>query len=140
MRQNDERLNLDGAVWIDVNTLITVNGLPDRLPDELAIEGCSLLNLFNCPIGARGPLFEPTFGSMLYHFLQEPPGQQTAESIQVNLIQAIRTWEPRIDLNYGGTRVLFIPTLPGYRITLNYTLRLTNDPKTVEFSVKLPGH
>lgn len=139
MAYSDSDLSISNAAWIDINTLITVNGLPDRIPDEVAVEVSSLVNLFNCPIGSRGPIFEPQYGSMLYHYLQEPPGDETADSIQICLIQAIGRWEPRIDIQYGDTSVTWEPELPGYRIRLAYKLILTGELKDTEFNVALPG-
>lgn len=121
------QLDISGAYWVDVNTLVGNSALPDRLPDQASIISCSLVNLFNCPIGARGPLFEPTYGCLLYQFLQEPVDDVTARDIRISLIQSINKWEPRIVLDYSGTSVLPDYTLPGYRVRLAFTVRLTGE-------------
>ncbi|QDH83677.1 hypothetical protein [Achromobacter phage Motura] len=128
-------LNLSGADWIDVNTLMTQSVYPDRLPDELSITNASLINLLNCPIGARGRIFEPTYGSMIYQYLQEPIDETTAQAIQVSFIQAIAKWEPRIELDYSGTYIRPDYTIPGYHIRLAFTIVLSGAKATVDFNL-----
>jgi phage baseplate assembly protein W len=59
------------VTWLDVNSGMGLNGKPDLLPNVKALVN-SLFNLFQCPIGARGPIFEPDYGCVLYWMLQEP--------------------------------------------------------------------
>lgn len=125
--------SLDGAIWIDVNTLLGMNGLPDRLPDEQSITFCSLVNLLNCPIGARSRTFQPEYGSLLYQLLQEPIDNGTATLIQVGFIQAIERWEPRIAIDYSQTQVQPDFQIPGYRIRLAYTVQLTQQRGVQDF-------
>lgn len=127
------QLQLEGALWIDVNTLLGLNGLPDRLPDEQSITYSSLFNLLNCPIGARSRTFQPTYGSLLYQLLQEPIDANTATLIQVGFIQAIERWEPRISLDYNGTAVQPDFQIPGYRIRLSYTVNISQERGTQDF-------
>ena len=47
MKVENYKLRLDQAAWIDVNSEFTLNGLPDRLPNALAIKHCALYNLLN---------------------------------------------------------------------------------------------
>ena len=136
---SDVRTNLSNATWIDVNTFVTSSTLPDRVVDNASIYASSLVNLFNCPIGARGPIFEPEYGCVLYKFLQEPIDQDTADSIQMGLIQAIARWEPRITLDYAGTSVVPNLSLPGYRIRISYTVYLTGSREVIEFEVTKTG-
>lgn len=127
--------NLSGAIWVDVNPLFTVNNLPDQLPDVQSIQYCSLFNLFNCPIGARGRTFQPTFGSMWYQFIHEPIDDTTAEKMQIGMIQSIQRWEPRIKLDYSSTYVQADTSLPGYRVRIAFTWTLTGLPQTMTFNV-----
>lgn len=127
--------DLNDALWVDTSTLIGVSILPDRLPDVPSIEYCSLVNLFNCPIGARGPIFEPTYGTLLYQHLQEPIDEITAASIRINLIQAIERWEPRIDLIHNLTSVVPDYDIPGYRVRVGYIVRLTGASSSATFTL-----
>jgi len=127
------QLQLDGAIWIDVNTLLGMNGLPDRLPDEQSITYCSLFNLLNCPIGARSRTFQPAYGSILYQLLQEPIDSGTATLVQMGFIQAIERWEPRIVIDYAGTSVLPDFQIPGYRIRLAYTVNISQERGMQDF-------
>ena len=128
-------LQLNGADWIDANTFMTQSVYPDRLPDELSITNASLINLLNCPIGSRGRIFEPTYGSMIYQYLQEPVDEITAQSIQVAFIQAIGKWEPRIQLDYSDTWIQPDYSIPGYRIRLAFTIVLTGQREVAEFNL-----
>lgn len=131
------QLSLQGATWIDVNTNFTVNNLPDRLPDHLAISLASLFNLFNCPIGARGKIFQPEYGSEWYYFLQEPVDGITAAKMRIAMIQAISRWEPRITLDYSRTKIIADPTLPGYQVTIAGIDTITKTPITAQFTENL---
>jgi phage baseplate assembly protein W len=128
------QLSLNGATWIDANSLFTVNGQPDRLPDEMAVQN-SLYNLFNCPIGARARIFQPDYGSMWYQFLQEPLDQSTANKMQVAMIQAIARWEPRITVDFSNSYVTPDYTLPGYNVRIAFSLNLNAKPSAISFNV-----
>lgn len=92
------------VVWLDVNSQLTQNGRPDLLPNIRALMN-SLFNLFQCPIGARGPIFEPEYGSILYSMLQEPLDLISANKIRAGVIQAIQRWEARIEVDHSATFV-----------------------------------
>lgn len=131
------QLSLQGATWIDVNTQFTVNHLPDRLPDELSITLSSLWNLFNCPIGARGKIFQPEYGSEWYQFLQEPIDGVTAAHMKIAMIQAIARWEPRIQLDYSKTSITADTNIPGYWVKIVGIDTITKAPITVQFTEQL---
>lgn len=128
------QLSLSGAQWIDVNTQVTVNNLPDRVPNHLAITIASLFNLFNCPIGARGKIFQPEYGSEWYYFLQQPIDEQTAKEMRIAMIQAIARWEPRITLDYANTYIQVRYDLPGYFVKISGIDTLSKDPISVQFT------
>lgn len=136
MKYSNHQLSINGARWIDLNTMISVNDLPDRLPDDVCIVACSFVNLLNCSIGARSKTFEPTYGTMLYHYLQEPIDDITAESIRISLIQAIGKWEPRVRLDYGKSQVTPEFALPGYRIHLAFTMLATGEDHEIDYYIK----
>lgn len=127
------QLNTVGATWIDMNTDFTQNNLPDRLPDKLAISRCSLINLFNCPIGARGRIFQPTYGSMWYQFLQEPIDDITAGKMRIAMIQALIKWEPRLSLDYSQTSIVADVTIPGYIVRIAGVDKTSGDAISIQF-------
>ena len=131
------QLSLQNAIWVDVNTNFSVNDLPDRVPDDLAIIISSLVNLFNCPIGARGKIFQPEYGSLWHHFLQEPIDDITAGKMRIAMIQAIARWEPRIQLDYANTSIEAVPALPGYNVKISAIILLTKQPISFRFTEQL---
>jgi len=125
---------LTNTVWLDVNSDARQNGRPDLLPDVLAINN-SLKNLFRCPIGGRGRIFQPEYGTFLWYLLQEPFGNQSAQKIRASLIQSIEKWEPRIKLIYQATSLLPNYQAPGYQVNVAYLYLLTNLPNKASFFV-----
>jgi len=132
---NNFQISLQGATWVDIQTLYTATTLPDRLPDALAIQFGSLVNLFNCSIGDRSRIFQPQYGMLWRTFLQEPIDQITANKMQMGMLQAIAKWEPRINLNLGNSSVTPNLSLPGYNVSLSFTMGLTSQRQNMSFSV-----
>ncbi len=129
--------SLVGATWVDVNSNFTLDGNPDLLPDVPAI-GNSLYNLFQCPIGSRGRIFQPTYGSLWWQFIHEPLDPITATKMQMASIGAIQSWEPRIQINVSDTYINPNYTLPGYDVRISYTLTLNGQQYAVSFSLNKP--
>ncbi|MGD0511397.1 MAG: GPW/gp25 family protein [Candidatus Micrarchaeaceae archaeon] len=129
------QISLQGATWVDFNTLYTANNLPDRLPDTLAITYGSLVNLFNCSIGQRSRIFQPQYGMLWLEFLQEPIDQITANKMQMGMLQALAKWEPRIQVNMGSSYVTPDLTLPGYQVGIYFTMPLTSQRQAMTFAV-----
>jgi len=127
---------LSNATWVDVNPRWGQNNLAERLPDERAVVICSLYNLFNCPIGSRGRIFQPEYGSSLYPFLQEPIDDRTAQGMWVALIQAVDRWEnTRIKVDLADTSIIPVLSLPGYKVQFSYYFLLNNRRDAVTFTV-----
>lgn len=124
MALTNYQLALNGAIWIDVNTMLALNVLPDRLPDEQAIVYGSLTNLFNCPIGGRSKTFQPTYGLLLWELIHEPIDETTARLIQTGLVQSLATWEPRIKVDLTRSTVTPNLSIPGYEVHIEYLLNL----------------
>ncbi len=122
------------AVWLDVNSRARANQRPDLLPDILAINN-SIYNLFSCPIGARGPIFQPTYGTFLYHLIHEPMDDRSAAKIRASLIQSLERWEPRIQLNHRETAVIPVYSTATYVVRVVYVYRLTRETANVTFNV-----
>lgn len=135
MQLTNFQTSLKNASWIDVNPNFTKNANPDRLPDAQAILQCSLYNLFSCPIGARGRIFQPEYGSSLINFIQEPISDVVASQIQIALIHAIQRWEPRVVIDYSNSFVKPDYNLPGYRVRLTAAITATGAIESTEFSI-----
>lgn len=113
------------VVWLDVNTRLGDSPKPDLLPNIQAINN-SIYNLFRCPIGARGPIFQPEYGSSLYRLLHEPLDFNTANKIKMYTIQALQRWEPRVNVDLLGSGVVPVLELAAFRVTIKYTIVATN--------------
>lgn len=136
MAVTNYQLSLQSATWVDANSRFTTGALPDRLPDVMAINN-SLFNLFNCPVGARGKIFQPEYGSEWYAFLQEPIDAITAMKMRISMIHAIQRWEPRLVLDFSNTSIVADPRLPGYKVTIAGIEVLTNTPLQIQFTEQL---
>ena len=124
---------LNGAIWIDVNTMLSINTLPDRLPNEQAIIYGSLTNLFNCPPGGRSKTFQPTYGLLLWGLIHEPIDETTARLIHTGLVQSLATWEPRIKVDLSRSTVTPDLTIPGYLVHIEYMLILSQQRYSQNF-------
>ena len=109
------------SVWLDLNTKADFDGNPDLLPDVMAISN-SLWNLFRCPIGSRGPIFQPEYGTYILQLVHEPLDEITANKIRIFVIQAIQRWEPRIHIDMSRTTVVPDSKIPAFRARIYYTL------------------
>lgn len=128
---------LKDATWIDVNPRYGQDNLPDRLPDGLAIVKASLYNLLNCAPGERSRTFQPTYGSLWRQFIHEPICDMTAMKMETFMVKAIEHWEPRIQLDTSGTRILPDNNLPGYQVRLAFYLPNIPGLQSLQFNVLL---
>lgn len=128
----DFQISINGATYVDVSSQFTQDSLPDMLPDQLALTN-SLYNLFNCPPGGRGRIFEPEYGSLWYEFLQEPIDDTTANQMWVSMVQAIARWEPRITLDNRNTSITPDYSIPGYRVSIVGTNPVSSDKISINF-------
>jgi len=125
----------NGATWVDANSQFTVNGAPDLLPDSYAISN-SIYNILNCPIGGRGRIMQPTYGSLWWQFLQEPIDQVTANKMNLSTIQALQRWEPRISIDNSNSYINPDYGLPGYDVRIAFTVLLTSQKQQVTFQLQ----
>ena len=114
---------LSDAVWVDSNPNFTQGPLPDQLPDAAAVMSSGLLNLFGCPVGARGRTFQPEYGIFWLNYLQEPINRITARSMTMGMFQAIKRWEPRIQIDQSYSNIIPDLNIPGYRIRLGMYMK-----------------
>lgn len=122
------------TVWLDVNSRLGESIRPDLLPNVQAINN-SLYNLLRCPIGARGPIFQPEYGTILYRLLHEPLDFITANKIRIAFIQAIQKWEPRIDLDLQRSTVLPDYANAAFRVVVYYTIVAEAQQGLAEFLI-----
>jgi phage baseplate assembly protein W len=125
------QLSLDGATWVDVNSEFLVNTYPDLMPDDYAIAN-SLMNLLRCPIGARGQIFQPTYGSLFLQWLHEPIDAFTAAMMWNTMVAVIPKWEPRISLITDECSIVPVTNSaqPGYIVTIT-GFKVTNGKKMI---------
>jgi phage baseplate assembly protein W len=123
------------VVWLDVNTQIDINGKPDLVANVQAINN-SLFNLFRCNIGARGPIFQPEYGTGLLNLLEEPMDYITANKIRMVLIQAIQRWEPRIEVDQNRTRVDPNTALAAFQVQVYYSIIGLDQQGNFAFAMK----
>lgn len=122
------------VVWLDVNSRMGESLKPDLLPNVQAINN-SLYNLLRCPIGARGPIFQPEYGTLLYRLLHEPLDPITANKIRISFIQAIQRWEPRIDIDLERSSVVPNYSHASFTVTVYYTIVAEAQQGVATFSI-----
>jgi phage baseplate assembly protein W len=135
MQPTNFQISLDGATLIDVNPNYGVDNLPDRLPDGLAITNCALYNLLNCAPGERARIFEPTFGSLWLHFLNEPIEEITAKKMEIFMVQSIEKWLPQIKVDRRSTLIIPDSALPGYKVRIGYATAFSSSAQQIAFQL-----
>lgn len=120
------------VTWLDVNTRIGEGFKADLLPEVQAINN-SLHNLFRCPIGSRGPIFQPEYGALLMTLLHEPLDIITANKIRMILIQASQRWEPRIKVVLGRTTVFPDYSRSAFVATVGYDVVTSKEQGSANF-------
>ncbi len=129
------QFQISRVVWLDVNTQIDINGKPDLVANVQAINN-SLFNLFRCNIGARGPIFQPEYGTGLLNLLEEPMDYITANKIRMVLIQAIQRWEPRIEVDSNRTRVDPNQAMAAFQVSVYYNIVGLDQQGNFTFAMK----
>ena len=126
-------INYAGVVWVDVNSNLGEDTDPELVVDIAAINN-SLLNLLSCPIGSRP--FEREYGSELYSALFEPADSQAAAFLDMGIFQAIRRWEPRIQMDLTRSSVKPTPEGDGFDVLIAYTIVRTNITANYQFTIR----
>lgn len=126
-------INYAGVVWVDVNSNLGEDTDPELVVDIAAINN-SLLNLLSCPIGSRP--FEREYGSELYSALFEPADSQAAAFLDMGIFQAIRRWEPRIQMDLTRSSVTPTPEGDGFDVLIAYTIVRTNITANYQFTIR----
>ena len=126
-------INYAGVVWVDVNSNLGEDTDPELVVDIAAINN-SLLNLLSCPIGSRP--FEREYGSELYSALFEPADSQSSAFLTMGIFQAIRRWEPRIQMDLNRSSVTPTPEGDGFDVLIAYTIVRTNITANYQFTIR----
>lgn len=108
------------ATYVDVNPNVGP-GVPILLTNAAAVFA-SIRNLFLCPAGGRGRIFQEDYWSGVYSLLQEPFDGITANALSIAIFQALRVWEKRVTVRSSDVGVVAVPSLPGYQVTLTITV------------------
>jgi len=119
-KPTNAQLSLRNAKVVDVNPQYTIDNLPDRLADDLAVLNCQLYNLLHCAPGQRSRIFEPTFGSLWLSFIHEPLLDITAKKMEIFMVQAIEKYIPDIKLDLSNTAIVADTSIPGYMVRLAF--------------------
>lgn len=125
------------ATFVDLNPQIGQNQYGELLIDEVAIIKGSLENLLRCPIGDRGRIFQPEYGTMVYDMLQEPLDELTAFRLRAVLIQGLQRWEPRVEIQQSGTVVTPDYSMPGYVVRIVAIMKINNTRFSSEFGLQV---
>ena len=126
-------INYENVIWVDVNSNLGEDTDPELVVDIAAINN-SLLNLLSCPIGSRP--FEREYGSELYSALFEPADSQSAAFLDMGIFQAIRRWEPRIQMDLTRSSVKPTPEGDGFDVLIAYTIVRTNITANYQFTIR----
>lgn len=121
-------LDNTNAVFVDVNPRLGSNSYAELIYDEVAVVQGSILNLLQCPVGDRGMLFQPEYGTPYFSSLQDPLDVVTAMQLRAQVIQSLERWEPRIDLVHSQTTAQIDYSLPGYVLTVSFVLKVSRRP------------
>lgn len=135
MSLNTHQSRTSNCTWLDINTQWGQNLNPELLPDSQSVLYSSFFNLMNCPVGARGRIFQPTYGSNLLWFIHQPINESTAQQIKMSIMTTFGNWEPRLQLDYNNTLVIPDYNLPGYRIRLSGTFYIGKEYVSVDFQL-----
>lgn len=127
--------DLTNASYVDVNPRISQNTMPELIPDLDSVKWCGLFNLFRCPVGARGGIFNARFGSNLYWLLQEPMDETSVIDVKNATFAAIRQWEPRVSIDESNSSFQIDWNLPGYRVKLALIDNITNRGANLQFNL-----
>jgi phage baseplate assembly protein W len=96
----------------------------------------SIYTILNTKKGER--LFLPTFGCDLEEILFEIIDEETSLLIYQRIIEAIETWEKRVTLDYGRSKVVPDYDANAYYITLVFNINLLEAQSfTFEGSIKV---
>lgn len=110
---------IDQCVYSDINYKEVLTGTPPLTTNKDSIF-YSLHNLLTTVIGER--LNEVTYGVNLPTYLFEQIDNKTSEELRFALINAVRRWEPRVEINLSQTTVEPLPDDNSYRLNLVFDL------------------
>lgn len=126
-------MSISNVTWVDVNTNYGEDTDPELVRDIKAINN-ALFNLLSCKVGTRP--FVRDFGCDLISALFEPSDKATADFIDLTLFQAIRRWEPRIQLDTARSSVTPGADSMSFDVVLVYTILRTRQTGSYTFTLR----
>jgi phage baseplate assembly protein W len=118
-------------IYSDVNPDVNVENSNERVFNEDAVNK-SIATILGTRKRTR--VFNRDFGSYIMDYLMDPLDEQTATSIRLEILDAIRNWEPRITI----TKTQVIPNYAEqvYYVSIDYTIpALANKSATFTFNL-----
>lgn len=110
---------IEQCVYSDLNYEEVDLGTPPLITNKDAIM-YSLHNLFTTVVGER--LNEVTYGVDLPHLLFEQIDSKTSSELRFSFINAVRRWEPRVEIDLAKTTVDPVPDDNAYKLHLVFNL------------------
>lgn len=92
----------------------------------------ALGNLLSCPRGGRSRIGTPSYFSGVFHLLQEPHDNHTANQLEMAINQAVQKWEPRVTWSRAIISVLPL----GYSVELTATVDNTTQTENILLRTK----
>lgn len=119
---------IERCVYSDVNYTEITPGTPPLITNKDAIF-YSLHNLFTTVVGER--LNEVTYGVDLPKYLFEQIDTKTANELRYSFINAVRRWEPRVEIDLAKTTVTPLPDDNSYKLNLVFNLVGLNESSII---------
>lgn len=112
-------LIIEQCIYSDLNPETQTLGTPPLIVNKDSVFQ-SINNLITTHIGERLNLV--TYGVRLPDYLFEQIDSRTSEELRFALINAVKTWEPRVEVNKALTTVTPYPDDNAYRLHLVFDL------------------
>lgn len=119
----------------ELNQRFNYNGdlRPVLVEEEQAIEQ-SIENILETPIGSR--FFQPEFGSNILNMIYEPLTEDNALVLFFMIVEAIRKWEPRVEVDPVQSRVTI--NRDDYEYVVAIVYRIVKSNKVRQFERTIP--
>lgn len=114
---------------VDYNFVLDSRGFDFNTFDDINSIRNGLVNIFTWRRGER--IILPEFGNTLYRFLYEPMTIEVLNNIQVEIIEMIERWEPRVSV--VDVSIKPFPDQNEILIELQYAIPTLTDT-TIDFS------
>lgn len=106
---------------VDLNPYFGLSGEPMLLYGVDVIRG-SIRRILSSHLGVKSRISDFRYGCRALEIIQEPLTSMTALRLKVSIIEALSSLEPRILLNSTAIQVEENYDLPGYLVSIPYTI------------------